>query len=224
MEGGRTTVAVPSYRKRVGYQTGLVGGMALLASALLIVANQDTKDVIAQRLEEDVKKMLAEVIPNQLHNNDLLNDVITVDSKKVYQAKLEGDVSAVAFEVSEEGYSGLITLILAINAQGEILGTRVISHTETPGLGDKMEEKRTPWIFSFNNLSFDKLLPERWLVKKDGGHFDQFTGATITPRAVVKAIKSGMLFFQKNKQQLLTSLSEESEHSEDPKKETADVQ
>jgi electron transport complex protein RnfG len=203
MEGGKTTVNEPSYRRRVGYQAGLVGGMALLASALLIAANTDTKDKIAQRLSEDAQKMLAQVIPPALHNNNLVEDTFVVDSKTIYQATLGDHVNAVAFQVSEEGYSGLITLIMAVNPQGRVLGTRVISHSETPGLGDKVEAERSSWINSFEGLSFETLPQAQWSVKKDGGYFDQFTGATITPRAAVKAVREGMLFFQRHKALLL---------------------
>ena len=92
-----------------------------------------------------------------------------------------------------------------MNTRGEILGTRVLAHAETPGLGDKIEATRDDWILAFNGRSLDDPAPERWAVNKDGGSFDQFTGATITPRAVVKAVKEGLEFFQSNRDALLAS-------------------
>ncbi len=101
-------------------------------------------------------------------------------------------------------HAGEISLIMGVNNKGEVLGVRVLSHAETPGLGDRIEVEKDDWIFSFNNLSFKKLAKNKWKVKKDGGEFDQFSGATITPRAVVKAIKEGLIMFNQHQHELLT--------------------
>jgi len=194
----------PSYRQRTAYHGMLVGAAAMLATTLLVMGNEGTKDAIAQRHAEDVQAMLGEVIPPKFHDNNLLENKIDVNGKEVFQALLGDDVSAVAYQVAEPGYSGIITLIMAINPKGTLLGVRVVSHTETPGLGDKMEAARSPWIFSFDNKTLSEENASNWAVKKDGGQFDQFTGATITPRAIVKAIKGGMQFFQQHQAQLLT--------------------
>ena len=204
MSLGKTTITTPSYRQRTGYHGMLVGGTALLASALLVIGNISTKDVIAMRHAEDVQKMLNEVIPSGLHDNDLLSDKFELDGKEIFQGRLNGHVSAVAFQVAEPGYSGMITLIMAIDNEGKLLGVRVVSHTETPGLGDKMETARSPWIHSFKGMGLTRENDRQWAVKKDGGQFDQFTGATITPRAIVKAVKDGMRFFADHRQRLLT--------------------
>ncbi len=213
MMAGKRAVAQPSYRQRTGYHGMLVGGVALLASAMLALGDNETRDVIAQRHAEDVQAMLSEVIPPEFHDNNLLQDKLMIDGKEVYQAHLESHVSAVAFQVAEPGYSGVITLIMAIDKNGSLLGVRVVSHTETPGLGDKMETARSPWILSFDGLNLTEDNDKQWGVKKDGGQFDQFTGATITPRAVVKAVKGGMLFFQQHKEKML-SISEQSTNDE----------
>ena len=200
----KTKIVKPSYRQRIGYHSMLVGGTALIASALLVVGNISTKEVIAQRYAEDLQQMLGEVIPADLHDNNLLTDQFELAGKEIYQARIESKITAVAYKVSEPGYSGVITLIMAISNEGKVLGVRVISHTETPGLGDKMETARSDWILSLNGKFLTKENDKTWAVKKDGGEFDQFTGATITPRAILKAVKGGMQFFDTNKQRLLS--------------------
>lgn len=204
MSLSKTTVTKPSYRQRIGYHGMLVGGTALLASALLVIGNVSTKDVIAQRHAEDVQRMLSQVVPPALHDNDLLQEKFELAGKQIYQARLDNQVSAVAFQVAEPGYSGIITVIMAIDKAGTLLGVRVVSHTETPGLGDKIEAARSSWVHSFEGKQLNDDNEKQWAVKKDGGQFDQFSGATITPRAVVKAIKGGMQFFAEHKQRLLT--------------------
>lgn len=203
-------VAVPSYRKRIGYQAMLLGGMATLASAMLVLGDLETRDAIAQRQAEDLKASLSQVLPDALHDNDLLSDVITLPprtegetAKRVYRARKAGEISAVAFEVSAFGYGGPITSLMGIDANGEILGVRVLSHAETPGLGDKIEVERDDWILSFDGRSLANTSEQKWRVRKDGGMFDQFTGATITPRAVVQSVHEGLLFFRHHRAQLL---------------------
>jgi len=201
---GKTPVANPSYRQRTGYHGMLVGGTALLASALLAIGNISTKDEIALRQAEDMQQMLNEVLPPTLHDNDILADKFQLDGKEIFQAREGSDVSAVAFQVAEPGYSGIITIIMAVDKEGTLLGMRVVSHTETPGLGDKIETARSDWAYSFEGKKLTQENQAEWAVKKDGGQFDQFSGATITPRAVVKAVKGGMDFFAQHKQRLLS--------------------
>ncbi|MEA3639553.1 MAG: RnfABCDGE type electron transport complex subunit G [Lamprobacter sp.] len=232
-------------REGIGYQTLLLGGFALAASALLVVGNLLTKGPIAQREAEDLRASLEQVIPDSLHDNDLLANPLLLprwtagagsamssaavaaakstagadagptarpaarrqgaDAITVYRA-LDGlDVTAVAFETLGQGYAGPIRVLLGIRADGRILGARVLSHSETPGLGDKIEISRDDWITAFNGLSLRDPPPERWAVKKDGGVFDQFSGATITPRAVVAAIKSGLETFAAERDALTAS-------------------
>lgn len=209
-------VASPSYRKRTAYQAMLLGGMATLASAILVLGDVETRDDIAMRQAEDLKASLSQVLPDEIHDNDLLSDVITLPAGtntkepiKVYRAHQEGHISAVAFEVSAIGYAGPITSIMGVDADGKVLGVRVISHAETPGLGDKIEISRGTWITSFNQHSLDNTTASQWHVKKDGGEFDQFTGATITPRAVVKSVYEGLQTFEKNRKTLLMPATSE---------------
>ena len=196
------------FRKTVAYQAILLGTSTLIATTLLSLGNLATEDTIALRVEEDLKASIAQVVPAELYDNDLLASTITeIDSEGnavvVYQATKDNEVTAVIFEVSENGYSGKIRSILAISPKGEILGVRILAHSETPGLGDKIEIEKDDWVLGFGGLSISNPAGSSWLVKKDGGHFDQFTGATITPRAVVKSVRSGLDFFELKNQILL---------------------
>ncbi len=203
-----STLTKPDYRKGAGYQAGLLGGITMVGAALLVAGNTATRDAIEQRRTEDLLASLSQVIPHGSHNNDLLANPITLFNAPgrkvtVYRA-LQGDrVTGIAFRVTGQGYGGPIELILGLSARGEILGTRVLAHAETPGLGDKIEIARDDWMLRFDGLSLGNPSPERWAVKKDGGDFDQFTGATITPRAVVAALKEGLEFFDAHRGTLL---------------------
>lgn len=200
-------------RPQLKYQAFVLAGFALAASILLGLADLATRQAIQQRLEEDLKANLEEVIPADLYDNNLLADTIIVDSADagignaettVYLAKKQGELNAVSFKfVAPDGYAGPIYLIMGLDKNGEILGVRVISHTETPGLGDKIEIKKSPWMLSFNGKSLKNVSSEEFNVKKDGGIFDQFAGATITPRKVVQAIKRGLEFFTAHKDAIL---------------------
>ncbi len=186
----------------------MLGGSTLIATTLLSFGNILTKDEIALRIEEDLKASISQVVPANLYDNDLLASTVSETSIAgepvlVYRAILDDAVTAVIFEVAENGYSGEIRSILAIAPDGKLLGVRIISHSETPGLGDKIEVEKDDWILGFTGLSIDNPGKSGWAVQKDGGQFDQFTGATITPRAVVKSIRSGLEFFENKKQVLL---------------------
>jgi len=200
-------------RPTLKFQTGILAGFALLASVLLGVTNCSTEGIIQQRLDEDLNKSLEEVVPAALHDNDMLQDTVNVPSAEyniganettVYIAKKSGKVTAVCFKfTAPDGYSGAINMIMGLDSDGNILGVRVLSHKETPGLGDKIEVAKSAWILSFAGRSLDNLTPAQWAVKKDGGVFDQFAGATITPRKSVQAIHRGLQFFKAHQAQLI---------------------
>lgn len=176
---------------------------ATLAAVMLAVGDQRTRPEIALRLAEDLKAILSQVVPENLHDNDLTESTLSVigpdgETITVHRALHGGEVIAIALPVTGQGYAGDIDLVMGVNAQGEVMGVRVLSHAETPGLGDKIEAAKNDWILSFNGLSFTNLDPALWGVKKDGGTFDQFSGATITPRAVVNAVKTGLTFVHAN--------------------------
>lgn len=196
------------FRKTASFQALLLGACTFVATALLGTGDLSTRDAIKLRAEEDLKASIAQVIPNQLHDNDLLKDTLTlIDAKDhpliIYRGTMNGEIVAIAFMVQGNGYGGNINSIMAIDPQGVILGVRVVSHAETPGLGDKIEPEKADWILGFNGLTLNNPPEAKWGVKKDGGHFDQFSGATITPRALVKSIKGGLEFFSTSKDEIL---------------------
>ena len=196
-----------SIREKIAYQPILLGVFALLASGALAWASSATGDAIAAAEAKDLRDSLSEVLPAGLADNDFLKD--TVDLKNgektvtIYRARKEGVVKAALFKVAERGYAGDIQVLMAVGSDGKTLGVRVLKHSETPGLGDKIEVKKDPWVKSFDGKSLGDPAPEKWAVKKDGGIFDQFAGATITPRAVVKAVKGGMDFFTAHKAEII---------------------
>lgn len=194
-------------RDRISYQAILLGGFASLAAVFLVSGNMLTKQPIAERQKEDLLDSLTQVMPSHLYDNDILAHPLNVEtdnaSLTVYRGTFENRVSALAWEISEPGYAGEIKLIMGVKPSGEILGVRVLSHAETPGLGDKIEPAKDNWILGFDGLSLGNPVDALWGVKKDGGQFDAFSGATITPRAVVKAIRDGLAFFEHNKSDLI---------------------
>jgi electron transport complex protein RnfG len=204
-----STPKEPKYRKRVGYQAVLLGGFSTLATALLVAGNIATKDDIKARQKEDLLNSLNQVVPAEYYDSDLLDQPLSIPDSKgdnltIYRGLQGMQVKALAWEVVGKGYAGDIRLIMGINAKGEVLGVRVLSHAETPGLGDKIEVAKDDWILSFNDQSLKNTSSQEWHVKKDGGKFDQFSGATITPRAVVTAVHQGLVFFEQHTDELLS--------------------
>lgn len=195
-------------REKLGYQPVLLGVIALVASAVLASADHSTRAPIAAAEARDLQNSLAQVLPAQFMDNDLLNDVLALQrddgsTVKIYRARKAGQVVGAVFQVAERGYAAEIQLLMAVDRDGKVLGVRVLKHSETPGLGDKIEIAKGQWIDSFRDKSLSNPEPARWGVKKDGGVFDQFAGATITPRAVVKAVKGGLDFFTAHRQAIV---------------------
>lgn len=195
----------------------LLGSIALLGTALLAGVNDLTHDRIIEQQKRRMLQQLNEIVPVASYDNDLLEDVIEIEEPDffrhsarvaVYRARLGNQpVSVMMIVTAPDGYNGDIQLLVGINAAGTILGVRVISHRETPGLGDPIEAEKSNWIFGFaqkslRNPEHQNLKNGGWAVKRDGGEFDQFTGATISPRAVVRAVHTALLYFQANKQAL----------------------
>ena len=190
----------------------LLGIIALLGTALLAGVNDLTHDRIVAQEKRRMLQQLNEILPVASYNNDLLADVIKIEDPggfrhptavTVYRARLdERPVSVMMMVTAADGYNGDIRLLVGINAAGTILGVRVVSHRETPGLGDPIEAEKSDWIFGFAQKSLHDPEEKGWAVKRDGGGFDQFTGATISPRAVVRAVHTTLVYFQANKQAL----------------------
>ncbi len=202
---------------RSGLQLALAG---LVAAALLTLIWSLTRDSIEESQRRAALALLNVVIPDALHDNDLLADTLQIEDAEqlghrepvtVYRGWLAGEPSALAFEViARDGYSGDIRLLIGIAVDGTLTGVRVIAHRETPGLGDWIEATRSDWILSFSGGSLDNPPPEQWRVKRDGGEFDQFTGATVTPRAVVRQIADTLVWYQEQRTQLWQPAVEES--------------
>jgi len=191
----------------------LLGFVALLCTAISAGIFFLTKDKIDAVMAAQQRELLLQVIPQDYFNNNLLESAVIPQDKnlvgiqKIYFAKKDGNVSAYAYETTApDGYSGDIRLLVGLDPKGEILGVRVIEHHETPGLGDKIELRISNWILNFTHQSINERNLSEWAVKKDGGKFDQFSGATITPRAVVNQTKRSALIMLNN-QALLQQLS-----------------
>lgn len=193
-------------RGKLSYQGILLGGVALLTSAALAFASRATEADIKAAEAADLKQSLAQVLPGE-YENDLLKDTVTLPGKEgdvlVYRGRRAGKVEAVVYRVIGHGYAGNIVCVMGVSREGKVLGVRVISHKETPGLGDKIEPAKAKWIYDFDGKWLGDPPADKWAVKKDGGVFDQFAGATITPRGVVNAVRGGLEFFEANKGALL---------------------
>lgn len=169
-----------------------------------------TKDIIAVQEQQQLLTTLSGIIDKNRHNNDIYSDCLIINNvelsekpQKAYLARLNNlPVAAAITTTAPDGYNGNIELLVAMNNDGSVSGVRTVKHQETPGLGDKIELRKNNWVLSFNNKRIIDESDNRWAVAKDGGMFDQFTGATITPRAVVKAVKKTVNFFNSNKTQL----------------------
>ena len=189
-----------------------IGVFAAITAALISTTYVLTQAPIKANIHRQESKLLYEIIGNTQFDNDVFNQVLELPGSafgyktpiKAHLAMQGDKVQSIVFPVlTSEGYSGNITLLVGVNADASITGVRVITHRETPGLGDKIELKKSPWI-----LSFDQQIKQSnsdWGVKKDGGQFDQFTGATITPRAVVDGVGKALDYFTANRLALLES-------------------
>jgi len=204
-------MAIQDMQRSISKNALILGVFAALTVVLVAVIQQGTTEPIreAQRLAK--MAALAEILPTQSYDNSLLDKQITLDDPLLgnrtptpaYIATLKEEPVAVILQATApDGYSGAIELLIGIMADGRLSGVRVLQHKETPGLGDKIELSKSDWITSFTGKSLDNPTAERWTVKKDRGDFDQFAGATITPRAVVKAVQRALQFFDANQANL----------------------
>ena len=194
--------------------TLLLGLFAMLGTGLVAFVHDNTKARIAANERTDILRSLHEIMPESRYDNDILQDTVEVSNehlggaepKTVYLARLAGEpVGVVLTTVAPRGYNGPITLLVGINVEGKVSGVRVVSHRETPGLGDAIEVKRSPWIKGFNGRSLGDPPEPKWAVSRDGGIFDQFTGATITPRAVVDAVRRSLIYFGEHQSELFSN-------------------
>jgi electron transport complex protein RnfG len=194
----------------------LLGAFALVTTAVLALTAEITKERIAKSEREAQQKALFEIVPRTIHDNDMLNDVIKVPEDawaglglksggEIHVARhVDETIAAIIPAVAPDGYSGDIRMIVGINADGTIAGVRILDHHETPGLGDKIDLKKSSWVLDFNGKSAQNPALDHWKVRKDGGDFDQFAGATITPRAIVNQIRRVLEFVDAHRDELFT--------------------
>ena len=185
---------------------------AVIGTTLVAFMYDSTRDQIAANERATLLRKLHRLIAPEQHDNVLLEDVLAVrdvtllgtdEPVTVYRARKDGKpVSLVIETIAPDGYSGTIRLLVGINIDGSLSGVRVVGHRETPGLGDAIDETRSDWIHVFDGKSLDNPEAAGWAVRKDGGSFDQLTGATITPRAVVKAVRNALLYYRQHQETL----------------------
>lgn len=183
---------------------------AVASTAVVAITNALTEDQIKHQEQTQLLKVLNQVIPAESHDNVLFKSCTLVNAPSylgtdsnmpVYLATKNNQPTGVAIEaIAPDGYNGAIKVIVGLASDATVTGVRVLSHQETPGLGDKVDLRITDWILSFTGQTVDGEKDTRWAVRKDGGNFDQFTGATITPRAVVKAVKQVVQYYQANQE------------------------
>jgi electron transport complex protein RnfG len=194
---------------RVGLLLGL---FAIVATTLVALTEENTREQIKENQRQALLDGINALIPHDEYDNAILQDTLvlpatealgTEEPTSVYRARQNGEpVAAVLTVIAPDGYSGTIRMLVGIYHSGKLAGVRVIDHKETPGLGDKIDVKKDDWILQFEGLSLGNPPASKWKVKKDGGEFDQFTGATITPRAVVTAVRKSLEYFRKHRDEL----------------------
>ena len=192
----------------------LLALFALICTGLVAAVNQQTVDKIKQQEQQELMRVLHQLIPDEMHDNELTaqctllldKDALGTDSPMpAYIATSAGKPVAIAIEaIAPDGYNGNIKLIVGISTKGEVLGVRTLAHQETPGLGDKIDLRKSNWVSQFVGKVLGSADDKQWLVKKDGGDFDQFTGATITPRAYIKAVKNAVWYFNNSQAQIFS--------------------
>lgn len=189
--------------KAMSQSAAKLTAFVVICIVVLLTVKFFTADKIAQAQKDTLIATFNEVLPAGLYNNQPLEDVMQITDEKilqklgsktpvtVYRARKDNQPAGILLQtIAPNGYSGNIYLLIAILPNGKISGVRTLHHLETPGLGDKIEIAKHDWILSFNDRELTTQNSNQWAVKKDGGDFDQFTGATITPRAVVGAVKN----------------------------------
>ncbi len=182
---------------------------AVVTTGAISATYLGTKQRIADVERQAQAKALTEIISADQHDNSLLDDTVMIDDKKLlglhhpsqaFIARKDGQfVAAIIPAIAPDGYSGDIQIITGILADGTIAGVRVLVSHETPGLGDKADRKKSNWVDEFIGRSLTNPSLAGWAVKKDKGVFDQFTGATITPRAITNVVKRTLIYFKANR-------------------------
>ncbi len=199
--------------RTITHSAGLLAVFAAVGTAALALTYSGTQSQIEANARAALVRSLQQLVPADRYDNDMAMDTLQLSEPSlgnspvtVYRARKGGQpVAAVVTTVAPDGYAGNIALLVGVNADGQLAGVRVVTHKETPGLGDKIDVDRNDWITRFTGKSLTNPSLDRWKVKKDGGAFDQFSGATITPRAVVGAVKRTLQYFEGHREALFAS-------------------
>ena len=195
----------------------IVVAIAMLLAAFIAMMESATREQTRRNEQAWIRGRLDALVPPGSHDNDLLADRIRVISPDIlgvdepvwiYRARRQGEpVACVIHTQAPDGYHGPIELLVAIDRDGTLLGVQVVRHTETPGLGDQFENRRADWLDAFRGKSLADPPQQRWSVRPDGGDFDAFTGATITPRAIVKATRRALEYYGSQRDRLFAAES-----------------
>jgi len=206
------TSETPAPRRSIAMPTATLAIIAAVLTVGLVVIANVTRDRIARNQQAWIKQHLDTLVPPDSYDNDPLTDTLQVGSPDLlgsaspvtaYRMRKAGAPVAVAIRsVAPDGYRGPLELLVVIAPKGTLIGARVIRHNETPGLGDAFENRDKDWLTRFRGLSLTNPQQQRWTVRRDGGDFDAFTGATITPRAIVKAVRRTLEFYRGNEELL----------------------
>jgi electron transport complex protein RnfG len=185
---------------------------AVIGTALLALTYELTHDSIARSEEQEKLKLVTQIVPADAYDNDIIKSTAQLpadellgndDTTIAYIGRLKDQPSIAVLQViAPDGYAGKISLIVSVHDNGRIGGVRVISHKETPGLGDYIDIAKNKWITIFDGTSLESIKDSDWKVKKDGGQFDYMAGATITPRAVVKAVHKALKYFAQHRDEM----------------------
>ena len=183
--------------------------VALIGTSLLAGVNKLTAERIAEQERRVVLEQLGQIVAPERYDNELQEDLFIFHDEyhfpgsqtvTAYRARKNGEPVALVMKLAAiRGYNGMIHLLVGINENGSLSGVRVTKHKETPGLGDAIEIEKSEWVVGFSGRSLHDPEAAAWAVRRDGGEFDQFTGATITPRAVVDAVRLALVYFRENK-------------------------
>lgn len=204
--------ALPTIAQAINKNALILALFAMVSTGLIAITHHLTKEKIALETELALVRQLSQIVPKENYTNNVYNDCIIVTdtnllggdaAQKLYRMRNNKQNYAVMMTtVAPDGYSGKINLAIATDQNGELIGVNVLSHSETPGLGDKIERNKSNWLNQFNQRSLKNTDDFGWGVRKDGGQFDALTGATITPRAVINAVQKGLMYFQSQQSEL----------------------
>ena len=201
---------------KIWLTASILMSFAVAGAALVGLTYYQTEEDIQYNEKLTLLRQLNTIIPAELYDNELLRDTLSIKPQillgtkhetLVYRARKNNqNIAAVFSSIAPNGYNGAIHLLVGVFSNGQIAGVRVVKHRETPGLGDAVSVTHSDWILDFDRKSLSNPSSRQWKVKRDGGTFDQFTGATITPRAVVKAVHDALLYFKQNQALLFSTI------------------